>query len=49
MRADGNLDAVPQITPDLEGLPQLEDDFIDYVIEESFSQIARLSVSSPAY
>lgn len=33
--------AVPKIAPELEGLPELENEFIDYAIEESFSQIAR--------
>ena len=34
-------DAVPQITPELDARPELENDFIDYAIEESFSQVAR--------
>jgi transcriptional regulator with XRE-family HTH domain len=39
--ADGNLDTVPQIAPELDALPDRENDFIDYAIEESFGQIAR--------
>jgi transcriptional regulator with XRE-family HTH domain len=38
---DGETEAAPQIAPELEGLAAVENDFIDYAIEESFSQVAR--------
>lgn len=34
-------DSVPQIAPKLEEGPELENEFIDYAIEHSFSQVAR--------
>jgi hypothetical protein len=34
-------DSVPQIAPKLEAGPELENEFIDHAIEESFSQVAR--------
>lgn len=38
---DASTSEVPQITPELEGLPEIENNFIDYAIEESFGQIVR--------
>lgn len=39
--ADGEAEPAPQIAPELEGLAAIENEFIDYAIEESFSQVAR--------
>lgn len=34
-------DSLPQIAPELEAGPELENEFIDYVIDQSFAQVAR--------